>query len=96
MSDKRSLTTIGFDADDTLWSHEAYYQLTEAQFTLLLADFADHSTIANRLLDTERRNLRLYGYGTKGFTLSMIETAIEVIDPVDRGVTVSGQGRNDQ
>jgi putative hydrolase of the HAD superfamily len=76
----RPVTTIAFDADDTLWHHEEYYQLTEASFALLLADFADHETIASRLIETERRNIKIYGYGVKGFTLSMIETAIEITE----------------
>ncbi len=75
-----SITTIGFDADDTLWGHEEFYQLTQAQFALLLSEFVDPSVTDERLLETERRNLKTYGYGVKSFTLSMIETAIEVTD----------------
>ncbi len=76
----RGLTTIGFDADDTLWQNEQYYRLTEAQFTELLADFAEGPKISERLLEAEKRNLRHYGFGIKGFTLSMIETAIEITE----------------
>ena len=72
------LTTIGFDADDTLWHNEQFYRLTEKHFTELLADHADHDHLSERLLEAERRNIALYGFGIKGFTLSMIETAIEV------------------
>ena len=72
------LTAIGFDADDTLWHNEQFYRLTERQFTELLADHADHDHLSERLLEAERRNIALYGFGIKGFTLSMIETAIEV------------------
>ena len=74
----RALTTIGFDADDTLWQNEQFFRLTEKRFTELLADHADHDRLAQRLLEAEKRNLALYGFGIKGFTLSMIETAIEV------------------
>ena len=74
------LTAIGFDADDTLWHNEQFYRLTEKQFTELLADHADHDHLSERLLEAERRNIALYGFGIKGFTLSMIETAIEVTD----------------
>ena len=74
------LTAIGFDADDTLWHNEQFYRLTEKQFTELLADHADHDHLSERLLEAERRNIALYGFGIKGFTLSMIETAIEVSD----------------
>ncbi len=73
-----TLTAIGFDADDTLWQNEQYYRLTEARFTALLADHAEPDHLSERLLDAERRNLGHYGFGIKGFTLSMIETAIEV------------------
>jgi putative hydrolase of the HAD superfamily len=75
-----SLTTIGFDADDTLWHNERFFRLTQARFAALLAEHADHAAIDERLLATERRNLRFYGYGVKGFTLSMIETALEITE----------------
>lgn len=72
------ITTIGLDADDTLWHNETLFRLTHARFTALLADHGDESVIEARLAETEQRNLRLYGYGVKGFTLSMIETAMEL------------------
>lgn len=75
-----TLTTIGFDADDTLWHNERFFKLTQARFAALLADHAGHAVIEARLLETERRNLGFYGYGVKGFTLSMIETAIEITE----------------
>jgi len=74
------LTTIGFDADDTLWQNEQFFRMTERQFAELLADFAEADHLSERLLQAERRNLGHYGFGIKGFTLSMIETAIEVTD----------------
>ncbi len=74
------LTTIGFDADDTLWHNERFFQLTQAHFADLLADHADRDHLMDRLLAAEKRNIRHYGYGIKGFTLSMIETAIEVTE----------------
>lgn len=77
---KAKLTTIGFDADDTLWQNEHFYRLTEARFAALLGDYAGPEAVSRRLLEAERRNLQLYGFGIKGFTLSMIETAIEVTD----------------
>ena len=77
---QRPLTTIGFDADDTLWQNEQFYRLTELQFTELLADHAANDVISARLLEAEKRNLRHYGFGIKGFTLSMIETAIEITE----------------
>jgi putative hydrolase of the HAD superfamily len=74
------LTTIGFDADDTLWHNERYFVLTQERFADLLADYVDRDHLDQRLLDAERRNIGHYGYGIKGFTLSMIETAIEVTE----------------
>ncbi|QMV02197.1 HAD hydrolase-like protein [Devosia sp. D6-9] len=75
-----SISAIGFDADDTLWQNEQFYRLTETRFTQLLADYAEPATLSTRLLETEKRTLGLYGFGIKGFTLSMLETAIEVTD----------------
>jgi putative hydrolase of the HAD superfamily len=75
-----SLTTIGFDADDTLWQNEHFYKLTTDRFAGLLAEYASPERIAATLLESEKRNLALYGYGIKGFTLSMIETALEVTE----------------
>ena len=74
------LTTIGFDADDTLWHHERFYQLTQQRFAELLRDYADPHHLDEHLLAAERRNVKHYGYGVKGFTLSMIETAVEITD----------------
>ncbi|WP_424988548.1 HAD family hydrolase [Microbulbifer sp. S227A] len=76
----KTLTTVAFDADDTLWHNERFFQDTQAQFSDLLADHADPEHLAARLLAAEKRNIGQYGYGIKGFVLSMIETAIEVTD----------------
>jgi putative hydrolase of the HAD superfamily len=73
-----SLTTIGFDADDTLWQNEHFYRLTEARFADLLGQDVDATVLSARLLEAAKRNLKLYGFGIKSFTLSMIETAVEV------------------
>ena len=73
-----AISTIGFDADDTLWQNETFFRLTEQRFTELLSEHGAHDVISARLLEAERRNLRFYGFGVKGFTLSMIETAVEV------------------
>ena len=72
------LTTIGFDADDTLWHHEKYFVATKDRFVELLADYAEPVDAATRLHDTEIANVGQYGFGVKSFTLSMIETAITV------------------
>ena len=76
----QQLTTIGFDADDTLWHTERVFRLTEERFAALLGGHVDAAGLSERLLETEKRNLQFYGFGRKGFTLSMIETAIEVTD----------------
>lgn len=74
------ITSIGFDADDTLWQNEAFFRLTQEHFTDLLRDYSDPHQLHERLLAAEKRNIGAYGYGVKGFTLSMIETAIEVTE----------------
>ena len=76
----RRLTTVGFDADDTLWHNERFFHLTQQRFADLLSDHAERDHLAGRLLAAEKRNIGRYGYGIKGFTLSMIETAIEVTE----------------
>ncbi|WP_374579101.1 HAD family hydrolase [Phenylobacterium sp.] len=73
-----SITTVGLDADDTLWHNETIFRLTHDRFSELLSDVADKDVLEQRLAEVEKRNLRLYGYGVKGFTLSMIETAMEL------------------
>ncbi len=74
------LTAIGFDADDTLWHNERFFAMTQAHFAKVLADYAPEGDLMDHLLAAERRNLPHYGFGIKGFTLSMIETAIEVTE----------------
>lgn len=73
-----AITTVGLDADDTLWHNETIFRLTHERFQALLADIAEVEVLDARLAAVERRNLALYGYGVKGFTLSMIETAMEL------------------
>ena len=84
----RTLTAIGFDADDTLWQNEQFYTLTRNRFLDLLKDHADPDHLAERLLETQKRTLKIYGFGIKGFTLSMIETAIRVTEGRVPGETV--------
>ena len=74
------ITFIGFDADDTLWQNETFFRLTQERFEALLADHVDRDHLHERLLAAERRNIGHYGFGVKGFVLSMIETAIEVTE----------------
>lgn len=75
-----SIQTIALDADDTLWHNERFFALTQTRFAELLRDHAEAEHLAERLLAAERRNLGHYGFGVKGFMLSMIETALEVTD----------------
>jgi len=74
------LTLVGIDADDTLWHNEPVFRLTHRRFNELLGEFADEAELERHLAAVERRNISTYGYGAKGFTLSMIETALEVSD----------------
>jgi len=69
---------IAFDADDTLWINEPYFQATEKKFCDMFEDYLPHHSISRALLETEIANLSLYGYGAKGFMLSMVETAIKI------------------
>ncbi len=73
-----SITLIGFDADDTLWHSESHFALTEDRFQAMVRPWSSPDVTAERLLNQERANLEIFGYGVKGFVLSMIETAIEV------------------
>lgn len=75
-----SIDVIGIDGDDTLWHSEGHFHVTEQRFREVVAPWADADAASTALLDAERRNLRLFGYGVKGFTLSMIETALAVSD----------------
>src|SRR5690606_8376487 len=79
-SDLPRITTIAFDADDTLWQNEHYFRLTEQRFAELLSPYTDAPDLIDRLIAATTRNLRFYGFGMKGFALSMVETALEVTD----------------
>ena len=76
--DFSNIKVIGFDADDTLWVNETYFRETEEKFAALLEGFETKNKIDQELFKTEMDNLKLYGYGIKGFMLSMIETALEL------------------
>lgn len=68
------LEIIAFDADDTLWDNEIYFRESEQKFYELMSDFQPKEVLEKQLYETEIRNIALYGYGIKSFTLSMIET----------------------
>lgn len=74
------ITTIAFDADDTLWHNERIFLSTKDKFTELLSEFHDKIYIERHLDATETKNIKHFGYGVKGFTLSMIETACELTE----------------
>ena len=71
---------VGLDADDTLWHSEVHFELTQARVRELLGPLVPGEDFDARLLDMERRNLGVFGYGVKGFALSLVETAIEVTE----------------
>lgn len=74
------ITTIAFDADDTLWHTERIFISTKEKFANLLAEYHDFKYIERHLDQTETKNIQHFGYGIKGFTLSMIETACELTE----------------
>ncbi len=74
------ITTIGFDADDTLWHNENLFEEHHKKYCALLSEFHDARTVEKTLYKTEMQNLERYGYGIKSFTLSSIETAIALTD----------------
>jgi putative hydrolase of the HAD superfamily len=72
------LKVIAFDADDTLWINETYFDETEQKFCGLMEDYLSHQGISKELFKVEIDNLKLYGYGIKGYILSMIEAAMTI------------------
>ena len=74
------ITTIAFDADDTLWHTERIFISTKDKFSALLAEYRNKNYIEQHLDATETKNIAHFGYGIKGFTLSMIETACDLTD----------------
>jgi len=78
---------IAFDADDTLWHNEPYFDEAQAKFCELFADYASKQEILQLILSHQVKNLPLYGFGIKAFTLSMIDSALELTNH-----QISGQG----
>jgi putative hydrolase of the HAD superfamily len=74
------IRVIAFDADDTLWINEPFFRESEERFASLLEDYLPQHSILKELYRTEIDNLTLYGYGIKGFMLSMVETALRITD----------------
>ena len=75
---KELIKVIAFDADDTLWSNEPFFQEIEKQYTDLLKSYGTPKEISAALFQTEMGNLKLLGYGAKAFTISMVETALRI------------------
>lgn len=82
------IQVIAFDADDTLWSNEPFFKQVERRYTDLLKAYGNETEINAELFRTEMENLERYGYGAKGFTLSMIETALRISDRQVAGDTL--------
>ena len=80
LTDHTMPDAIAFDADDTLWHNEILFSTAQARYRQLLGQYHSPEWIDQKLYETEVRNLRHFGYGIKGFTLSMIETAIELTE----------------
>ena len=75
---KELIKVIAFDADDTLWSNEPFFQEVEKQYTDLLKPYGTSKEISAALFQTEMNNLQILGYGAKAFTISMVETALQI------------------
>ncbi len=76
--DYSKIKVVGFDADDTLWVNETYFRQAEEEFASLLEGYETKNKIDQELFKMEIKNLHLYGYGIKGFTLSMVESAMDL------------------
>jgi len=76
--DFSNIKVVGFDADDTLWVNETYFREAEEKFADLLENYETKNKVDQELFKMEMNNLDLYGYGIKGFMLSMIESALEL------------------
>ena len=86
--DYSNIKVIGFDADDTLWVNETYFREAELEFARLLSHYETANKIDQELFKMEMKNLPLYGYGIKGFVLSMVEMALELSNQNVSSLTV--------
>ena len=75
---KQNIRVLAFDADDTLWGNEPFFQEVEKQFAGLLEKYGTSEYISSELFKTEMNNMKCLGYGAKAFTISMVETALRV------------------
>ncbi|PNW28760.1 HAD family hydrolase [Formosa algae] len=86
--DYSNIKVIGFDADDTLWVNETYFRDAEEAFGKLLSQFETKNKIDQELFKMELQNLPIYGYGIKGFVLSMVEMALELSNNTVSNATI--------
>ncbi|WP_299781166.1 HAD family hydrolase [uncultured Formosa sp.] len=86
--DYSNIKVIGFDADDTLWVNETYFRDAEVEFGKLLSQFETINKIDQELFKMELKNLPIYGYGIKGFVLSMVEMAVELSNNTVSNTTI--------
>lgn len=77
---ERGIAMVGFDADDTLWRSQDYFDDAQAQFERIIAHYVDLDDVGKRLYQYESRNIAFYGYGVKGMALSMVEAAVDITD----------------
>ena len=77
---KNKFKVIGFDADDTLWANEPFYQNVEKEFCQITKPYLTEKETSEELFKTEMQNLEIYGYGAKGFLLAMIETSLRATE----------------
>ena len=74
------IALVGFDADDTLWRSQDYFDEAQAQFERIISRYVDLADVGRRLYGYEARNIAFFGYGVKGMALSMVEAAVEITD----------------
>ena len=79
-STRGGIALVGFNADDTLWKSQDYFDEAQAEFERIVGAYVDLADVGERLLAVEKRNLALFGYGVKGMVLSMIEAAVAITD----------------
>ena len=77
---RNGIGLVGFDADDTLWRSQDYFDDAQAQFERIVAGYVDLADVADRLYAVEKRNIGFFGYGVKGMALSMVEAAVEITE----------------
>ncbi|MFT4180029.1 MAG: HAD family hydrolase [Thermomonas sp.] len=76
----RGIALVGFDADDTLWRSQDYFDDAQARFERIVSAYVDLADVGERLYAVEKRNIAFFGYGVKGMALSMVEAAVEITD----------------